>query len=197
MGFDVPRRSDRLNVATRVSAGVQPTGHFRPQLLHFGLGPDDYLKVAMATIHPMARPPSLPKRVADSSSLQDIDPEDLLVRREQILSELRSLAEACRVENSRIVSAVHPYIREVVAKRNVAFMREVSFRAAGLDPNLMIDYVFGLPMLGWARHSPVMVQRMSGPPRAEKPSREEIVEENKIALQRAKPSHSERLDELA
>ena len=122
MGFDVPRGSDRLNVATRVSAGVQPTGRSLPQLLPDGLGPDDNLKVAMATIHPMARPRSLPKWVADSLSLQDIDPEDLLVRREQILSELRSLAEACRFDILRIVSAVHLYIREVVAMRNVVFM---------------------------------------------------------------------------
>ena len=77
MGFDVPRASDRLNVALRVSAGFQPTGRSLPQVLPDGLGPDDHLKVAMASIHPMARPPSLPKWVADSLSLQDIDPEDL------------------------------------------------------------------------------------------------------------------------
>ena len=197
MGFQVPKGSDRLNIATRVSAGVQPTGRSLPQLLPDGLGPNDHLKVARPSTHPMSRPPSLPKWIVNSLEFQDMDSALLVALRKQILLLLSSLAEALKADNLRIVGAVHPYLREVVAKRNVAFMREVTFIAAGLDPNLMIDYVFGLPMLGWARHSPVMVQRQSDPPRSERPSPEEIVEENKIALERAKPSRSEKLDELA
>ena len=166
MGFQVPKGSDRLNVATHVSAGVQPTGRSLPQLLPDGLGPIDHLKVAKCSTHPMARPPSLPRWISDSLQFQDMDPAVLVSLRKRILVLLSSLAEALKADNLRIVGAVHPYLKEVVAKRNVAFMREVTFIAAGLDPNLMIDYVFGLPMLGWARHSPIMVQRQSAPPRA-------------------------------
>ena len=110
---------------------------------------------------------------------------------------LSSLAELCGLDNVGIVAKVLPYIRSVVAKRNVAFMREVSFICDGMDPNIIIDYVFGLPMLGWARHSPIMLQRPSQPPRAEPPFPEEVLEENKIALERAKPSSKPRLDEMA
>ena len=60
-----------------------------------------------------------------------------------------------------------------------------------------MDFVSGLPMLGWARHSPIMLQRISKPPRAEFPSKEEIEVDNKIALDRAKPSKSPKLDQLA
>lgn len=52
-------------------------------------------------------------------------------------------------------------------------------------------------MLGWARHSPVMLQRRSGPPRAEPPSKRQIAVENEIALSSAKPSYSPVLDKLA
>ena len=97
----------------------------------------------------------------------------------------------------KIVKHTHPYIRDAVSKRNVAFMREVSFICAGMDPNLCVDYVLGLPMLGWARHSPIMLQRSSKPPRAEVPSKEEIEVENQLALDRAKPSKSQKWDQLA
>ena len=76
-------------------------------------------------------------------------------------------------------------------------MREVTFVCQGLDFNLVLDSVFGLPMLGWARHSPIMLQRQSEPPRAELPSKAEVVEQNQIALTRAKPSYSPVLDRLA
>ena len=56
------------------------------------------------------------------------------------------------------------FVWKVVGKRNVAFTCEVTFVVEGLDPNLFVDYFFGLPMLGWARHSPVMLQRKSTPP---------------------------------
>ena len=59
----------------------------------------------------------------------------------------------------------------------------------------MVDYCFGLPMLGWARHSPTMVQRTSVPPRAERPSREAIAAEHALALERAKPSRDHEADE--
>ena len=137
----MPKGSDRLNVATRVSAGVQPTGRSLPQLLPDGLGPVDHLKVAKCSTHPMSRPPSLPRWITDSLHLQDMDLADVVLLRKQILLLLSSLAEALKADHLRIVGAVRPYLREVVAKRNVAFMHEVTFIVAGLDPNLMIDYV--------------------------------------------------------
>ena len=61
----------------------------------------------------------------------------------------------------------------------------------------MVDFLFGIPMMGWARHSPIMMQRDSAYPRGHRPSDAEIVEENRIALERAKPSTYPRVDALS
>ena len=142
-----------------------------PQLLPDGLGPDNHLEVAKGLTHPFARPPSVPLHVKEAIDAQHKLPGDLNQARSKVKDELEILACSCMDENHQILNAVHPYIKPIVAKRNVAFMREVSFICKGLDYNLVLDYVFGLPMLGWARHSPVMLQRRSGPPRAEPPLR--------------------------
>ena len=75
-------------------------------------------------------------------------------------------------------------------------MRELTFVCGEVDAVLMCDYVFGLPMLGWARHSPTMLQRTTRPPRAELPTPAENLE-NQIALERAKPSRDREADKLS
>ena len=85
----------------------------------------------------------------------------------------------------------------MVAKRNIAFMREVTFISEDMDQDLFVDYVFGLAMLGWALHSPLMLQRQSNSPDAEVPSKEEVEAENLTALDRAKPSGNPKLDQMA
>ena len=42
---------------------------------------------------------------------------------------------------------------------NVAFMREISAIIGTLDSNLFVDFVLGLPMLGWALHAPTQMRR--------------------------------------
>ena len=88
----------------------------------------------------------------------------------------------------------------MVAVRNIAFFREVAYLVEGVDLNLTVDYVFGLPMMGWARHSPVMQQRASRPSRCERPSKEEAAAAaaaNMVALERARPSRDPRADLLS
>ena len=63
--------------------------------------------------------------------------------------------------------------------------------------NLIIDFFFGLPMMGWARHSLALVQRDSEPPRTRRPSRDEIIAVNLVALDRAKPSRDQNVDAMA
>ena len=184
-------------IATRVTAGVQPTGRAMPQLLPDGLGPESHLEVAKGLTHPFARPPSVPAYVSDAIDAQLNLPGDLNLARARVSEGLQTLACACMDENQHTLRAVHPHIRPIVAKRNIAFMREVNYLCNGVDYNLVIDYVFGLPMMGWARHSPVMLQRKSDPPRAVRPSLSQIAAENAIALSRAKPSYSAVLDKLA
>ena len=62
---------------------------------------------------------------------------------------------------------------------------------------LMCDYVFGLPMLGWARHSTTMLQRTTKPPRAAIPTPAENLAENLVALERVKPSKSHEADVMS
>ena len=61
----------------------------------------------------------------------------------------------------------------------------------------MCDYVFGMPMMVWAGHFPMLMQRVSEPPRAEKPSIAQVMVENAVALQRAKPSRDPVADALS
>ena len=110
---------------------------------------------------------------------------------------LEKFAKLCWPQSAAIAAACHMWIRPIVEKRNVAFMRELTFICPGLDPNLMVDFVFGLPMLGWARHSPVMLQRVSEPANSMRPTCDEILKENRIALERAQPSKNSNVDALA
>ena len=61
MDFQMPKGQERLTTAVRVGSGIQPTGRAMPQLLPDGLGPQDHLKVALVTVHPLARPPAVPE----------------------------------------------------------------------------------------------------------------------------------------
>ena len=96
-----------------------------------------------------------------------------------------------------IAARVHPWIKSVVDKRNVAFMREVRFVCDIQDPNLFVDYVFGLPMMGWARHSPLLMQRVTDAPRSERPTNEQIKCENAEVLAKTRPSRDPKVDVLA
>ena len=110
---------------------------------------------------------------------------------------LRELAESCAHSNKLIQRAVHPWISKVVKQRNIAFMREVRFVCCIGDFNIMLDYIFGLPMMGWARHSPLLCQKITSPPRAEKPGREQVIADNAIVLAKAKASKSPEQDLLS
>ena len=52
-------------------------------------------------------------------------------------------------------------------------------------------------MMGWARHSPLICQKITSPPRAEKPSREQIIADNAVVLAKAKASKSPEQDLLS
>ena len=44
--------------------------------------------------------------------------------------------------------------------KNIPFMREVSYLIGTVDPQLLPDFVFGLPMMGWAQHEPTQMERV-------------------------------------
>ena len=52
------------NVLKRVAAGLQPRGFALPQLIPDGLDPEVHLQLAFSVIHPIKRPPRLPRQVS-------------------------------------------------------------------------------------------------------------------------------------
>ena len=71
MDFQQPKGIERESTAFKVGAGSQPAGRAMPQLLPDGLGPDDHVKVALATVHPLARPPAVPTWRANAIAAQE------------------------------------------------------------------------------------------------------------------------------
>ena len=197
MKYCQPQGREPSTTALRVGAGLQPSGRAMPQLLPDGLGPLDHIKVALANVHPLARPLSVPVWCNIAFDAQKKGISNIKVLRRKVMELLDELATLCWSQSKIIADHCHDWIRPTVSQRNVAFMREVTYMCLGLDSNFMVDFVFGLPMMGWARHSPVMQQRESNVSRARRPSPEEVLAENRIALERAKPSRDPRVDELA
>ena len=54
--------------AMRVGTDAQPTGRAMPRLLPYGPGPRDHNTVALATVHPLARPPTVLECVGTHSN---------------------------------------------------------------------------------------------------------------------------------
>ena len=183
--------------AIRTCAGIQVPGRSMPSLLPEGLERAAHLSVALKTIHPMARPPVVPAHVAFAFDSQPSVPAVLVDRRRRVHSILDELAILCAVESVTVASACHPFLKAVVTPRNVCFMREISFVVGQVDPLLWVDYAFGLPMLGWARHSSTMVQRESRPPRVVSASPSEIEAGNRAALAKARSTGDDDLDRMA
>ena len=196
MEFRAPRGGTNSNTALTVASGIQPTGRKMPQLLPDGLGPKGHLIVAQCTLHPLARPPSIPAHCRSAMDSKKNGHQAVNKLRICIMRLLRELAESCAHSNKLIQRAVHPWMSKVVKQRNIAFMREVRFVCCIGDFNIMLDYIFGLPMMGWARHSPFLCQKITSPPRAEKPGREQIIADNAVVLAKAKASKSPEQDLL-
>lgn len=71
MRYLQPRGREIATTASRVGAEVQPKGRAMPQLLPDGLSPDNHLVVAKATVHPTARPPTIPQWCDEAFAFQE------------------------------------------------------------------------------------------------------------------------------
>ena len=91
MDLQMPKGQERLTTAVRVGSGIQPTGRAMPQLLPDGLGPQDHLKVALVTVHPLARPAAVPEWRAKAIAAQE-DLRGSLKTRRQMLLDLACLS---------------------------------------------------------------------------------------------------------
>ena len=81
-----------------------------------------------------------------------------------MISAMEVLARAVEHEQSELLPLVDPFIRPIVSKRNLPFMREISYAMGWHDQNLVIDLAFGMPALGWGATCPSLT-RTAGSPR--------------------------------
>ena len=85
--------------------------------------------------------------------------------RYRIMELVLALATALASETQRILRFVHHDLLGVLSKKNVALMRELNFVCRCPDFAAVLDLVWGLPMAGWARHCPNLVQKLSSLPK--------------------------------
>ena len=186
-----------LTSAIRVAAGLQPPGRRLPTLLPEGLGPDEHLRVALGVQHPVARPVVLKAHIHHALDNQHSDPSHLNSFRKMIGDLVLSLGTLLCNENKRILDCVHRDVLQVLAMKNIALMREINFVARCPDYSAVLDLVWGLPMAGWARHSPHLVQRMSALPKPLELSLVDVHEHNLKVLARVRSTGNPVADELA
>ena len=93
----------------------------------------------------------------------DID-LDMNRLRYKMFEAFETLASLLAADEALLQALVNPWLRKVVAKRRCAFMRECNFLLGCHDSLVVVDYAFALPMTGWGRHSPTLVQNVSGTP---------------------------------
>ena len=183
--------------AIRVAAGLQPPGRRMPTLMPEGLGADEHLRVALNLQHPVARNVVLKPHIHHALDNQHSNPDDLVSYRRMVLDIVMRLAQLLVVANNCILSCVHCSLRPVLAQKNLAFMREICFVVQCPDFAAVLDLVWGLPMAGWARHSPNLVQKVSSVPRPLDVSLEGVAEHNLKVLASVRSSGDSDADLLA
>lgn len=162
--YEPSGRKDVFMPAVRVAAGAPPTGRSFPTILPEFLGPEDRLACALKLQHPFARIPPLPAHCARAIELHRLHGDAILTYREKLENLCDQLASALEESNEFLVSKAREWLRPILAVRKVLFMVELNYLAGYADHDLFCDLTVGLPMMGWARRSPVLIQRESSSP---------------------------------
>ena len=144
-------------IAARVASGLQPVRRALPQLLPERLGHDLNLRLAHTVAHPFTATPTPPAPCAYAMAHAVRDASEARYQRTEMLRAIELLAEVVVDEDAEFLKLVDPFIRPVVSKRCLAFIREVSLAAGWHDPTLLIGLAFGLPpLVGLAEHPPCL-----------------------------------------
>ena len=183
--------------AVRVAAGVQPPGRKLPTLLPEGLGPDEHLRVGLGVQHPFARRVRLKQHIHHALGNQHKDPCHLNSFRNMVVSLVVALSSLLLQANQLILECVDKVLLQVLGKKNLALMRELTYVVRCPDTFAVLDLVWGLPMAGWARHSPHLVQRLSNPPLPLELSLENVEDHNLKVLASVRPTGDDGADALA
>ena len=96
-----------------------------------------------------------------------------------------------------MLTFVHRDLVCVLSKKKLALLRELNFVVRCPDYSAVLDLVWGLPMAGWARHCPNLVQRMSKPPEPLDASLDGVAEHNMKVLASVRSTGSKEAGELA
>ena len=168
-----------------------------PTLLPEGLGPDGHLKVALNVQHPVARPVRLKEHIHHALDNQHVDPSHLNAFRSMVMDLVLALGSLLQTANDLILSCVHVDLYRVLSRKNLALMREINFVVRCPDFSSILDLVWGLPMAGWARHSPNLVQRLSAMPKPLETSLDDAFAHNLSVLAKVRSTGDVSADELA
>ena len=114
MRYSQPQGRESSTTALRVGAGLQPAGRAMPQLLPDGLGPLDHIRVALATVHPLARPPSVPVWCKTAFEAQKKGISNMKVLKRKVKELLVSLATLCWDQSQIIAEYCHDWIRPTI-----------------------------------------------------------------------------------
>ena len=197
MAFNPSGKTTVFTSAVRVAAGIQSLSRSLPTILPEFLGPEAHLACARKLQHPFARPPPISPQIARALDLHRRHGDRIPEYRSQLSALFRRLAVVVFSANSFLVDRVHRWLMPILRKRNIRFMVEVNFILGYKDHDFFVDLTFGLPMLGWARHSPVLIQRLSASPLSLDSFDLDLDSHNRAILESIGPSKSAELDDMA
>ena len=81
--------------------------------------------------------------------------------------------------------------------KNLPFMREIAYMMGTIDARLLVDFVLGLPMLGWACQAPSQIQRERLPEYSIDELLAQSEHQNRRLIARTKASGDAELDRRA
>ena len=164
-GFTPSRHRSAEVIATRIATGLQPGGRAAPQLVPEGLTPECHLQVALALTHPVCCSLPLPANVERAFNGLSENFLSIDAMRCNVTEHLESLSALCSDEWQWLLSKVNPKILPIARLRDFVFMREVLCICGARDACIVRDYVFGLPIVGWAFPAPSQVPKETIPNR--------------------------------
>ena len=162
-GFIPSGKRATSTIADKIVSCVQPAKRVAPMLIPEGLGPTAHLNVAFSVQHPFARTPALCDLAEEVLELQHKCPLDLVEHRCTVVELISQLESDLKLEWESWLPFIDSRIRPIVALRNVAFCREISFVTSFSDPLLWPSYVLGLRMIGWAEKSSTLPVKVTVP----------------------------------
>ncbi len=150
--------------------------------------------MTLSLVHPICRPPNLPKQIAHALDHQCDDFQAEKVRMEKVLEILDGLASHLTAEDDLIVSRAHVKLQPILKKKALCLLRELLWLQNLTDKNYAVEYVLGKNMMGQGQKAPSMPTRITEASRLVESLYENREENNARMLQQIKASDDPSLD---